>query len=241
MHEQIEGFLNALREVKGYSNNTIVAYRNDLGQFLGFLHDKCQLATWGQVTQGHLIAYVEALKGEHEYASATVARKVAAAKSFFRHLVNSGVVAEDPSVELDSPKVRKYLPTSISEHDVARLLKAPALHNGARALRDAALLELLYATGMRVSEVVALDTADLDIEGASVHCSSKLGKARERVIPIYPRASDALARYLSEGYTKLAHDEDEKALFLNHRGHRLTRQGLWLIIKKYVDEVGIEA
>jgi integrase/recombinase XerD len=241
MRERIESFLASLREEKGYSNNTIVAYRNDLGQFMRFLTDEVGADSWSQVNKTQLIQYVDSLKGEHEYASATVARKVAATKSFFRNLVNLGIIKDDPSADLDSPKVRKYLPTSISESEVERLLKAPSRHETTRALRDAALLELLYATGMRVSEVVALDVDDVDIEHGCVRCVNRVGKYRERVIPIYRRAGEALRDYLEGGYPKLVRADDESALFLNHRGHRLTRQGLWLIIKKYVEEVGIDA
>jgi integrase/recombinase XerD len=240
MRQQIGAFLNSLREEKGYSNNTIVAYHNDLEQFAQFL-TKTGRTSWDTVGRDDLVAYVNSLRGEREYASATVARKVAAAKSFFHYLVGLGVLKDDPSATLDSPKVRKYLPTALSEEDVDRLLKAPAAHNTLRGLRDCALLELLYATGMRVSEVVDLNLEDIDLTACSVHCVNKTGKHKERVIPIYRRAVDALSRYLEGSRFKLLHDENEKALFLNHRGYRLTRQGLWLIIKKYVEEAGLEA
>ena len=241
MREQLEQFLNSLREEKGYSNNTIVAYRNDLNQFLGFFEQQCGLDAWSSVGQEHLVVFVNNLRYEHDYASATVARKVAATKSFFRFLMNNGIIPQDPSSTLDSPKVRKYLPTAISEEDVERLLRAPCRHESRRALRDAALLELLYATGMRVSEVVALNVDDVDLTTSSVRCVSKSGHHRERVIPVYPRAKEALVNYLADGRTKLLRDDQQVALFLNHRGNRLTRQGLWLIIKKYVEEVGIDS
>ena len=239
MQQHIEDFLRSLQIEKGYSNNTIVAYRNDLTQFARFLEGS-QTTSWDDVTPADLVSYVNSLKGEHEYASATVARKVAATKSFFRYLLSRGITGGDPSADLDSPKVRKYLPTSISRDEVARLLKAPARHNNIRSLRDSALLEMLYATGMRVSEVVALDVEDVDLDAGCVHCVSKTGKQRERTIPIHRFAADALHAYLVESRSKLLKDDDEMALFLNHRGHRLTRQGLWLIIKKYVEEVGID-
>ncbi|NLD73498.1 MAG: site-specific tyrosine recombinase XerD [Chloroflexi bacterium] len=241
MQQCIDDFLNSLREEKGYSNNTIVAYRNDLGQFEQFLSETNGAKAWNQVKKNHLVLYVDALKQEREYASATVARKVAATKSFFHFLLERGIVQDDPTVNLDSPKVRKYLPTSLSEEDVARLLRAPLRHDNVRSLRDSALLELLYATGMRVSEIVDLNTCNVNLTSLSVHCASKGPRSKERMIPIYSRAADALRVYLTEGRPKLLRDEEEEALFLNHRGRRLTRQGLWLIIKKYVDEVGIEA
>jgi integrase/recombinase XerD len=240
MRQKIEDFLNSLRVEKGYSNNTIVAYHNDLDQFAQFLTEQVGAKSWEAVRKENLVAYVNALKGEREYASATVARKVAAAKSFFHHLVSQGVLKDDPSATLDSPKVRKYLPTSLSEKDVDRLLKAPAKHNNIRGQRDCALLELLYATGMRVSEVVDLDLENVDISSSCVRCINKNGRHKERVIPIYPSAVEALRRYLDDSRPKLTRDDEQTALFLNHRGQRLTRQGLWLIIKKYVEESGIE-
>ena len=239
MRRQIEAFLNSLRVEKGYSNNTIVAYQNDLNQFADFMTNHVGATSWDAVKKDDLIAYVNSLRDEREYASATVARKIAAAKSFFHYLVDQGELKEDPSATLDSPKVRKYLPTAISEEQVERLLKAPAKSDTVRALRDSALLELLYATGMRVSEVVALDLDDIDLNAGCVRCASKNAKHKERVIPAYRRAIEALKAYLEKSRPKLVRDEHERALFLNHRGLRLTRQGLWLIIKRYVDEVGI--
>jgi len=240
MRQHIHDFLTCLREEKGYSNNTIVAYRNDLSQFEQFLEEHNGASSWGQVRKRHLVEYVNNLRHEREYASATVARKVAATKSFFHYLVERGVVKEDPTANLDSPKVRKYLPASLCKEDVERLLTAPLEHDSIRSLRDSALLELLYATGMRVSEIVDLDVDHVDLEANTVHCVSTGARSKERTIPIYPRAAEALRRYLTESRTKLLRDEGEEALFLNHRGRRLTRQGLWLIIRKYVEEVGIE-
>ena len=241
MQQQIEDFLRSLQVEKGYSNNTIVAYRNDLTQFSRYLEERVDVSSWDSVGRDELVGYVNSLKGENEYASATVARKVAATKSFFRFLRIRHVIHTDPSADLDSPKVRKYLPTSISEEEVERLLRAPTRHDNIRALRDAALLELLYATGMRVSEMVALDVGHVNLDEGTVHCVSKTGRHRERVIPIHPPAMEALRTYLSSSRPSLLRDEKEDALFLNHRGHRLTRQGLWLIIKKYVEEVDINA
>jgi integrase/recombinase XerD len=240
MQPRIEEFLNSLQVEKGYSNNTIVAYRNDLNQFADYLAGQLHRESWDHVQQDDLVSYVNALRYDREYASATIARKVAAAKSFFHYLVNRGEIADNPCADLDSPKVRKYLPTSISKEEVDLLLKAPTKGNSARCVRDSALLEILYATGMRVSEVVALDIQDVDLENACVHCTNKSSRAKERRIPLYARAVDSLRIYVDKSRPKLRRAEEETALFLNHRGQRLTRQGLWLIIKKYVEEVGIE-
>ena len=237
MRDEIEGFLSSLRDERGYSNNTIVAYRNDLGQFAQFLTEQLGRTAWNLVSKQDLDAYVDCLRNEREYASATVARKVAAIKSFFQHLISEKMLKDDPTATLDSPKVRRYVPTSISEEDVACLLRAPQEHKTVRAVRDSALLELLYATGMRVSEVVDLDVEDVDLDERHVQCANR---KRIRRIPIHKRAAHALGQYIEDGRRKLLRDESETALFLNHRGRRLTRQGLWLIIKKYVKESGID-
>ena len=239
MREAIELFLQTLAEEKGYASNTIVAYRNDLDQFRGFEIENHERSEWDQVNKEDLVSYVSWLREEREYAAATVARKVAAVKSFFHHLKNHDDIPTDPTEKLHSPRVRKYTPVSLSEAEVRKLLQAPLRGNGARSQRDAALLELLYATGMRVSEIVSLDVSQVDLERRSVSCPGK-NRHRARVLPFYRRAGEALRTYLAEGRPQLLRSQGESALFLNHRGQRLTRQGLWLIIKRYVKQTGIE-
>ncbi len=242
MEQQIGSFLKSLEVEKGYSVNTLIAYRNDLQQFERFLREqtsqKSAVASWPDVTKQDLIAFILFLKGEREYSSATVARKVAAVKSFFHFLLTERVISEDPSATLDSPKVRKYLPKAISKEEVDQLLAAPAALDSSRGRRDRAILELLYATGMRVSEVVNLDVGDVDPASGTVRCIGKGNK--ERVIPIYDRAIHAVEEYLERARVQLLKKPEQKALFLNHRGNRLTRQGLWLIIRRYVEELGIK-
>jgi len=239
MQKRIEEFLTSLEVEKGYSENTRVAYKNDLGQFLQYLRGLTlsHVEGWGEVKKDHLVAYILYLKTDREYTSTTVARKVAAIKSFFHFLVAEGSIKDDPTATLDSPRVKKYLPRAISQEDVEKLLEAPGTRDSPRALRDRAILELLYATGMRVSELVALNIGDADLASASVRCFGKGGK--ERVIPVYERAVQAIEVYLSRGRIHLLHEAEQKALFLNQRGERLTRQGLWLIVKGYVKEAGI--
>ncbi len=239
MQKKIEEFLTSLEVEKGYSENTRVAYKNDLGQFLHYLKNQTvpHIDSWDEVKKDHLVAYILYLKGDREYTSTTVARKVAAIKSFFHFLVGEGFIKDDPTATLDSPRVKKYLPRAISQEDVEKLLEAPGTRDNPRALRDRAILELLYATGMRVSELVALNTGDMDLASASVRCFGKGGK--ERVIPVYERAVQAISVYLNKGRIHLLRQTEQKALFLNQRGERLTRQGLWLIVKGYVKEAGI--
>ncbi len=236
MKEQVEQFLIYITEEKGYSGNTLAAYRNDLSQFTAFLEPRVD--RWEQVTQGLIMDYIMVMKAEQEYASSTVARKVAAIKSFFHYLVDQGKLEDDPTATLDSPKVRKRLPKAIAKADLERLLAEPAREQTPKALRDRALLEVLYATGLRVTELVSLNVADVNLASATLRVMRPKDKP-ERIVPIHERAIEPLQDYLERGRIQLLRDPKETALFLNHRGRRLTRQGLWLIVKHYVREVGI--
>jgi integrase/recombinase XerD len=241
MQEKIDDFLTFLETEKGYADNTIAAYRNDLTQFSRNMEERLadpSQATWVEVGKDAIVGYILNLK-EREYTSSTVARKVAAIKSFFHYLVAEGVIKADPTATLDSPKVKKRLPKAISRDDINRLLAAPAKGTSAKSQRDHALLEMLYASGMRVTELVSLDIDDVNPVSGSVRVRGKKTSSKERVIPIGDHALEALQTYLDKGRLQLMRGPEERALFLNHRGQRLTRQGLWLIIKHYVDEVGI--
>ncbi|MBP7962251.1 MAG: tyrosine recombinase [Caldilineaceae bacterium] len=242
METQITQFFAYLVKEKSCTGNTIAAYRNDLGQFYGFLAgfsspDLAAITEWSQVDESVLQEYFFFLR-EREYASSTVARKIAAVKSFIHFLVADGVISRDPSTELDSPKVKKQLPRPIKPEEIERLLAAPVATKSSKSARDKALMEVLYATGMRVTELVSLNLQDVDVDQRMVICGA--GSKRSREVPIYPAAGAALAYYLEHGRPKLINDEADEALFLNHRGQRLTRQGLWLIIKRYVKQVDIK-
>lgn len=236
MDEQIQQFLEYIVEEKGYTSNTLAAYRNDLSQFLDYARKRG--SGWEDVGHDTIMDYIMAMKGEQEYASSTVARKVAAIKSFFHYLVDRGTLEDDPTATLDSPKVRKRLPKAIPAQDLEQLLAEPAGDDTAKALRDRALLELLYATGLRVTELVSLDIDDVNLASATLRVVRPRDKS-QRTVPIHERAIEPLREYLEKGRLRLLRNAEEPALFLNHRGNRLTRQGLWLIVKHYVREVGI--
>jgi len=236
MQTQVEEFLRFLTVEKGYSKHTIAAYRNDFTQFLAYLAGE-GISSWQDVGRAHILNYIVYLKGR-EYASSTVARKVASVKSLFHFLVADGVLQDDPTAAVDSPSVDKHLPRPLAPEEMARLLAEPAKSNTPRALRDWALLELMYATGMRASEVIGLDVDAVDLEAGTVRCLGKGNK--ERILPLYERAREAIGAYLEDGRARLLGGRDTAALFVNHRGQPLTRQGLWLIVKKYAAAADLE-
>jgi integrase/recombinase XerD len=251
MREDVERFLQVLEAQRGFSVNTIFAYRNDLGQFVTYLQRPADagngangldspVARWEELTDGHLTTYLLHLR-ERDYASSTVARKTAAIKSFCQFLLGEGRMGSDPAAKMASPKVDKYIPRAISLDEVERLLAQPGSESAEAAtrpevIRDRAMLETLYATGMRVSELVALDCEDVDLPAGSVRCAGR-GR-RVRVVPLRERAVRLIGHYLDDARPSLHPDED-LALFLNHRGSRLTRQGFWLILKSYAQQAAI--
>lgn len=237
---RIDEFLTHLSAEKGCSENTTVAYRVDLTQFKEYLQRRYgndEGVLWTRVEKNDIISYIMYLKGDREYAAATSARKVAAIRSFFHFLVAEGFIRDDPTATLDSLKVKKRLPKPMTVEQVGRLLAEPAKLSSHKGLRDEAILELLYATGMRVSELVSLQVDDVNLASASVRCWGKGSK--ERVIPIHQQAVSALRDYLERARPHFVKDSDEKTLFLNLRGKRLTRQGLWLIFKDYVEKADL--
>lgn len=236
MKEQVQQFLEYLSTEKGYTSNTIIAYQNDLGQFVAYLEPR--VSRWDQVTRHLIMDYIIHMKLVQEYASSTVARKVAAIKSFFHYLVGREEVPDDPTATLDSPKVGKRTPEALPQDELERLLREPAREQTAKAIRDRALLEILYATGLRVTEVVSLNVEDVNLASASLRVVRPKDR-QERVVPIHERALEPLQVYMERGRIQLLRDPEETALFLNQRGERLTRQGLWLIVKQYVRQAGI--
>jgi len=242
MEDRIAHFLHFLSAEKGASENTIAAYRNDLAQFHEFLSTVSlngNPTDWRRIGKDAIISFVLELK-QRRYKEASVARKVAAVKSFFHFLQAEGAIQHNPAESLESPRVGKSVPRPLSVQQVDELLEAPARRSTPESLRDRAMLELLYATGLRVTELVSLDleSLSLDPRSASVRCMGK--GAKERVIPIHEQALRAVAVYLNDGRSRLVKNKKERALFVNRRGERLTRQGFWLILKHYAKVAGID-
>jgi integrase/recombinase XerD len=249
LDDELDRFLIALAEADGYARNTVSAYRNDLNQLVDWLKQRLPpVAAWPEVSTEVLSEFtdymytlqvVKSSGAVKPVAPSTVARKIAAIKSFFSYLAASGAVVSDPSKVLATPKIAKRIPRTMASQDIERLLAAPGSGNSPKVLRDHALLKLLYATGMRVSELVALQLADVDLAQRQVHVRSEDG-GKERPVPITEAAALAVQLYLDRGRAGLVKHESALAtLFLNQRGQSLTRQGVWLIIKEYAAKVGL--
>ncbi|MDE2843682.1 MAG: site-specific tyrosine recombinase XerD [Chloroflexota bacterium] len=244
MQKAIEDFLQHLVVERGFSQHTLDAYRNDLGQFADFLKEKMNEASersdvWERVDLDLLNDYIADLRGRKGYRDTTTARKVAAIKSFFTFLAQNGVIEEPPTESLGSPRVGRALPKYLTEDEVERLLREADKAGTAEAQRDANILELLYATGLRVSELVSLNVQDVDFEESYIRCWGKGSK--ERIVYAHDKALNGLQDYLSTSrMSLLGQNKEEAALFVNHRGERLTRQWVWNILKTYSKRAGID-
>ncbi|HZP55953.1 MAG TPA: site-specific tyrosine recombinase XerD [Dehalococcoidia bacterium] len=239
MDEHIGHFLTFMSVEKGASGNTVSAYRNDLQQFdsyIASINGNGKPRDWEALERSLIIDYLLTLRNKN-YAEATVARKVAAIKSFFQYLQAEGTIRRNPAESLESPRVGRSLPKPLSVTEIDELLEQPMKRNTPEAKRDRAMLELLYATGLRVTELVSLDVEDLNLQAPYVRCMGKGSK--ERTIPIHEQAAGAVADYLNDGRPALVKTRKESALFVNRRGERLTRQGFWLILKQYAKEANI--
>lgn len=240
MKKDIESFLNYLKVEKGFSTNTLEAYQNDLNQLVQFIERDARyrnvMPSWDNFGKHGLAGFMVDLKGRG-YAKTTLARKIASTKSFFNFMVAEGKLKESPAGDIASPKVGKSLPDAITLAEAKELIRQPSLSSTPDAKRDRAMLELLYASGMRVSELVALNIEDIDVENNTVRCFGKGSK--ERIVPIYPQAAQSVDTYLKEARHHMVHKESEQALFVNQRGDRLTRQGLWQILKAYAKAAGL--
>jgi integrase/recombinase XerD len=240
VREDTEKFLAYLKAEKGLSENTFMAYQNDLSQMMVFFEEEAKqkgsTPSWLKVDRQSIIRYFLSLQ-EKKYAAIIRARKLAAARSFFRFLTSENILKQDPTHNLESPKVGRLLPKPLSINQVRMLLEQPTKENTPESHRDEAMLQLLYATGMRVSEMMSLDLEDINLADGNVRA---FGKGRkERLLPVHSQAVKVLETYLRDARPRLARNNDEKAVFLNRLGGRLTRQGFWLILKQYAKAAGI--
>ncbi len=241
MLDRVENFLNYLSVERGAAKNTIDAYRNDLGALARFAEQRGEGTTLVTEIDRDLLHAFLADLNQRQYATSTVARKVAAVKSFCAYLLDAGDITSNPTAQIDSPRPPKAIPRPMTTSEVDALLQAPLERETVESVRDAAMFELMYATGMRVTELVSLDLDSLHLDDSSayVRCLGKGGK--ERTIPVHANATRALDRYLSTARPALVKKRKQPALFVNRRSDRLTRQGFWLLLKNYGKAAGIKS
>ncbi|MEW6308188.1 MAG: site-specific tyrosine recombinase XerD [Bacillota bacterium] len=235
MQSLIGDFITYLSVERGLALNTLESYGRDLRQYSEFLTSG-KFVGPETATRATVISYLLHLEKQGK-ATATIARRLAALKSFYQYLVRERLLDRDPTANLESPKLQKRLPKVLTVKEVELLLKQPNPMTPA-GLRDRGMLELLYATGIRVSELVALDVTDVNLEMGYVRCFGK--GAKERIVPLGSIAQRSVHEYLSAGRGRLVRDPGEGALFVNHHGRRLTRQGFWKIVKKYAQDAKVE-
>jgi integrase/recombinase XerD len=255
LKDNVTSFLNHLVVERGFSTNTLEAYRNDLYQFIEFVSEKTTATKqgWKEIDLPILTDYATSLRTKKGYGNATAARKIASLKSFFDFLVQEGEILGDPTEFLTPPKVNRGIPKFLSETEVENLLLQASKQNSPDGIRDWAILELLYASGLRVTELVSLDIQDVNLNEGYVRCIGKGSK--ERITYLYPKAIEILNRYLHKARPRILYIHQirtkpktetsrpssyENALFLNQRGERLTRQWVWSILKNYARLTGLK-
>ncbi|MDZ5471129.1 site-specific tyrosine recombinase XerD (plasmid) [Bacillus sp. 31A1R] len=237
MEDQLKDFIHFLLVEKGLAKNTLVSYERDLKSYLKYLKTVENIKDYNGVQRAQIVHFLAHLKDQRK-SSKTIARHIASIRAFHQFLLREKVVDHDPSVHVETPQLEKTLPKVLSLPEVERLLDTPVA-NDHFGLRDKAMLELLYATGIRVSELIGLNIGDAHITMGFVRCIGKGNK--ERIIPIGRTAAEAIQKYLDEGRPHFVSKKHrDESLFLNHHGKRLTRQGFWKILKRLTSLAGIE-
>ena len=227
MLDLIGAYENYLTKVKQASGNTVASYMRDIRQFAGWLHDEVQMEVV-EATQENIKEFLEHLESEGRSA-ATRSRALASLKNFYGYVVSSGFLAESPVVEVKVDRGEKKLPQILTSREIELLLAQPSTLEP-KGIRDKAMLEVMYATGIRVSELISLDIDHVNLDSGVIKCQS--GK-KSRAIPLYPEALKALTAYIKEVRSFLVAAPAERALFVNISGARMSRQGFWKIPKHY--------
>ncbi len=236
MDDQIQDFLHYIVVERGLALNTISSYERDLKKYKEYLVKVEELQSYQDVTRLHILRFLKQIK-ESGLSSRTIARHIASIRSFHQFLLRDKAMSHDPSVHVETPQPERTLPKVLSMKEVEQLIEAPKLDT-AFGMRDRAMLEVLYATGIRVSELIGLNLGDIHLTMGFLRCIGKGNK--ERIIPIGRAATTALSSYMESSRGKLLGKKSSDALFLNHHGNRLSRQGYWKILKGLTKEAGIQ-
>lgn len=235
MEQAIDQFVAYLHNIKETSTNTELSYRRDLKKVIVFLHAR-NLTEWVDVSEETLKDYITSM-GEQHFAAATISRNIASIKALFHFMAQEGIVKKDITDGLKAPKIEKKIPEILTMDEVIRLLEQPS-GNSHKEIRDKAMLELLYATGIRVTELITLKVSDVNLPMSFIICRDA---HKERVIPFGKAAKEALVRYLTEAREQMIEDKSSDILFCNFSGAPMSRQGFWKLIKFYAKKAGITA
>lgn len=232
MEKQVKLFLDFLKDDKKLSDNTLQSYRRDIEQYEKYVSDN--KINYLKVTEETILEYMEYLREENKKES-TISRSLASIRSFYQYLIRVKKIKKDPTMTIESPKISKRTPNILTSKEVELLLDQPK-DVDLKGTRDKAMLEFAYATGMRVTEIISLNIDDVNLEEGYVTC--KTGN-KQRTIPLGTMSLNALKEYVDDARDVLIKNDDEKALFVNVNGGRLTRQGFWKIIKYYKEQAHI--
>ena len=232
MEKDIKNFLEFIKSDKKLSKNTLESYQRDILQYQEYLEEK--KINYKEFNNENVLGYLDYLKGLDKKAS-TISRHLASIRLFYQYLLKNKIVKEDPTKGIQSPKIEKKAPSVLSSQEVSLLLEQPN-GEGLKSIRDKAMLEVAYATGMRVTEIISLNVSDIDIESSLVTCKNE---NKQRIIPLGKLSLSALKEYMTIARPNMIKDDNETALFVNVNGKRLTRQGFWKIIKFYKEQAHI--
>lgn len=232
MDKVINDFIVELKSDKKLSDNTLESYSRDIRQFLAYLsHNNIDFKS---VKKANIIAYILYLQKQGK-ATSSISRCIASLRAFYKMLIKNHVVSIDPTLNLESPKIEKKIPQILSIEEVEKLLSLPA-ENDSKGVRDKTMLEVLYATGIRVTELINLNIDDVNLELGYVKCNG----SKERIVPVGKIALKSLDIYMNKFRSAYLRNKNENALFLNFHGERMTRQGFWKIIKYYSEAANID-
>ncbi|QAS50708.1 site-specific tyrosine recombinase XerD [Halobacillus litoralis] len=234
MQYALEDFFHYLTVERGLSPNTIQSYKRDLTQYLTYMQKEEGMQEWSQISRSHIMKYMHHLN-DHGKSSATIARFLSSIRLYHQFLIREKVTGQDPSLHIETPKKERKLPKVLSSEDVDKLLNIHA--KDPLSARNKAMFEMLYATGLRVTELVSLKVSDLHLTMGFVRC---LGKgSKERIIPLGDMAKEAVENYLETGRDPLVKHKKTEELFVNHHGNALSRQGFWKILKAVARDMGV--
>lgn len=234
MNTYVKEYTSFMTDIRHKSLNTVESYKRDVTQYISYL-DGTGVTNISSTTKTTVLSYLLYLQKEGR-ASSTVSRTLASLRSYYLFMMQNGVVKSNPTSNLEAPHVEKKIPKILSGEEVELLLEQPKNCDN-KGIRDKAMLELLYATGIRVSELINLDVSDVNVPMSFIRCN---GGKKERIIPMGHQAKDALENYINNVRKYMVRDENETALFVNCSGARLSRQGFWKLIKYYQHIAGIE-